>query len=53
MSHYYAKNAFAPTLVSPVIENNIVNVHILCDPDLGYPLNLEIRSLYLQKILKI
>ena len=45
MSHYYAKNAFAPTLVSPVIENNIVNVHILCDPDLGYPLNLEIRSL--------
>lgn len=43
MAHYFAKRFFSPVLLSPQIEDDIVNVHILCDIHQDFPVQLQIR----------
>ena len=31
MSHYYAVNFFSPTLISPVLQEDFINIHVVCD----------------------
>ena len=31
MSHYYAVNFFSPTLISPVLQGDFINIHVVCD----------------------
>jgi beta-galactosidase/beta-glucuronidase len=46
MSHYHAEKFFRNVLVSPVIEDDAVRVHVVCDAALGEYLVLEVRSLF-------
>ena len=45
MSHYHAEKFFRNVLVSPVIEDDAVRVHVVCDTALGDDLVLEVRPL--------
>ena len=31
MSHYYAVNFFSSTLISPVLQGDFINIHVVCD----------------------
>jgi len=44
MSHYFAYNFFSPTLVSPVIEGDMINVYVVCDQTDEREIKLTIRT---------
>jgi beta-mannosidase len=41
--HYFAKDAFAETLISPVIEDDALNVYVISDKTKNYNATLELK----------